>query len=388
MGTAISDTESENELFEAALREVEEPQNLHQRRSPPQFASVLGSLNAVESSEKLSEEQLNDKRLKDDVAYLTRSISPNIPFIGLISGGCTTAKHVVAYKWKKEETPPEVTTETKHILLHTECHNSENHSNGATHVAKSLGYKQPRNAIRDHVWNENKAILDRPTTRTDSLRQWNFKPNTIFLREPGVYQLIFKSNLPSAKAFQQWVFEEVLPSIRKTGSYELPEPKLLDGKQLKLHNETDLHYAIIRYIRKYHPDARVIAGLGEYQDTVQRRSDAFRKGYLGGQPDILIANPMNGYTGFAIELKTPKGTGEIRENQVGRLRRLTQLGYKTTFYNDYTNLVLKIHEYFRVDLTVKHKKETTNLKKQCNILKQKLSEATACYRPKLTGYKY
>ena len=90
------------------------------------FASVLGSLNAVESSEKLSEELLNDKLLKDDVAYLTRTISPNIPFIGLISGGCTTAKHVVSHKWKKEE----ITEEAKHILLHTECHNSENLSNG------------------------------------------------------------------------------------------------------------------------------------------------------------------------------------------------------------------------------------------------------------------
>ena len=97
------------------------------------FASVLGSLNAVESSEKLSEELLNDKLLKDDVAYLTRTISPNIPFIGLISGGCTTAKHVVAHKWKGEEPhPQEVSEETKHIILHTECHNSENHSNGTT----------------------------------------------------------------------------------------------------------------------------------------------------------------------------------------------------------------------------------------------------------------
>ena len=90
------------------------------------FASVLGSLNTVESSEKLSEELLNDKLLKDDVAYLTRMISPNIPFIGLISGGCTTAKHVVSHKWKKEE----ITEEAKHILLHTECPNSENRSSG------------------------------------------------------------------------------------------------------------------------------------------------------------------------------------------------------------------------------------------------------------------
>jgi hypothetical protein len=82
---------------------------------------------------------------------------------------------------------------------------------------------------------------------------------------------------------------------------------------LKLINETDLHYVVIRYIRIYHPDALIIAGLGEYQDTVQRRSDAYCKGYLGGQPDIIITNPMNGYTGFAIELKTPKGKGVIRE---------------------------------------------------------------------------
>jgi hypothetical protein len=60
------------------------------------FASVLGSLNAVESSEKLSEELLSDKLLKDDVAYHTRTICHSIPFIGLISDGCTTAKHVVA----------------------------------------------------------------------------------------------------------------------------------------------------------------------------------------------------------------------------------------------------------------------------------------------------
>jgi prophage antirepressor-like protein len=128
-------------------------------------------------------------------------------------------------------------------------------------VVGSLGYKQPRNAIRDHVWNENKVILDGLTTRTDSVSQWNFKPNTIFLTEPGVYQLIFKSNLPSAREFQRWVFNEVLLSIGKTGSYELPKPKPLYGNQLVLLNETDLHYAVIRYIRIYHPDALIIAGL-------------------------------------------------------------------------------------------------------------------------------
>ena len=210
------------------------------------------------------------------------------------------------------------------------------------------------------------------------------QPNTVLLYESGLYQLIFNSNLPIAEVFQDWVFRELLPSIRKTGSYELPEPKSLCGKQLKLLNETDLHYAVVRYIRKYHPNALIIAGLGEYQDTVQRRSDAYRKGYIGGQPDIIITNPMNGYTGFAIELKTPKGTGEIRSNQVVWLKVLNEQGRRTMISNDYTDIVLKIDEYFRVDQTVKDKKEITNLKRQCNIL----SEATACYRPKFTGHRY
>ena len=51
-----------------------------------------------------------------------------------------------------------------------------------------------------------------------------FQPHTVFLTEPGVYQLIFSSKLPSTKAFQNWVFSEVLPSIRKTGSYTLTDP--------------------------------------------------------------------------------------------------------------------------------------------------------------------
>ena len=50
----------------------------------------------------------------------------------------------------------------------------------------------------------------------------SFHPHTVFLEEPGVYQLIFSSKLPSAVKFQRWVFEDVLPSIRRTGTYTLP----------------------------------------------------------------------------------------------------------------------------------------------------------------------
>jgi hypothetical protein len=65
------------------------------------FASILRGIDAVESADKLSEELLEDKLLRADVTSLTRMISPHIPLIGLISEGCTTAKHVVSHKWSK-----------------------------------------------------------------------------------------------------------------------------------------------------------------------------------------------------------------------------------------------------------------------------------------------
>ena len=52
-----------------------------------------------------------------------------------------------------------------------------------------------------------------------------FYPQTIFLKEAGLYSLIFSLKLETAKLFRDWVFEEVLPSIRKTGGYQLTKLK-------------------------------------------------------------------------------------------------------------------------------------------------------------------
>jgi prophage antirepressor-like protein len=258
----------------------------------------------------------------------------------------------------------------------------------ARDVAESLGYINPQKAIRDHVWNKNRTTMKEIQKVNESFTLAKSHPNTVLLHEPGLYQLIFNSRLPIAEAFQDWILKDVIPSIRKTGSYELPSQKPLCGKQMKLLNETDLHYAVVRYIRRFHPDALIVAGLGEYQDTAQRRSDAYRKGYIGGQPDLIITNPMNSYNGFAIELKTPKGTGDIRSNQVVWLKLLRERGHRTMISNDYEDIVLRIDEYFRVDMTKKHKKETANLKKQCSILKKKLSESVVCYRPRINENRY
>lgn len=78
-------------------------------------------------------------------------------------------------------------------------------------VAEALGYSNPRKAIGDHVVEEDKGV-----TKWDTL---GGKQDFVIINESGLYALIFGSKLESAKKFKHWVTKEVLPSIRKTGSY-------------------------------------------------------------------------------------------------------------------------------------------------------------------------
>lgn len=80
----------------------------------------------------------------------------------------------------------------------------------ASQVAKALGYGNTTQALQDNVSAKYIRQID--------LGRRGSKPN--FVNEPGLYQLIMRSNLPSAERFQDWVFEEVLPSIRKNGVYQ------------------------------------------------------------------------------------------------------------------------------------------------------------------------
>ena len=82
-------------------------------------------------------------------------------------------------------------------------------------VATALGYSNTQKAIRDHVDCEDKL--------TERIVLSGQNRSIIFINESGLYSLILSSKLPQAKAFKRWVTSEVLPSIRKTGRYELPQ---------------------------------------------------------------------------------------------------------------------------------------------------------------------
>ena len=81
-------------------------------------------------------------------------------------------------------------------------------------VAEILGYSNTRKAISDHVYEDDRT--DGVTIR-DSIGR---EQNPVCINESGLYALIFGSKLESAKRFKHWVTSEVLPEIRKNGSYQ------------------------------------------------------------------------------------------------------------------------------------------------------------------------
>lgn len=89
-------------------------------------------------------------------------------------------------------------------------------------VAKALGYVRPKDAIATHC----KGAVKRRTLTDGGAQEMSFIP------EPDLYRLVFRSKLPTAEAFTDWVTSEVLPSIRKNGGYIAGQEKMTDMELL------------------------------------------------------------------------------------------------------------------------------------------------------------
>ena len=97
----------------------------------------------------------------------------------------------------------------------------------ATDVAKALGYSNPHDAISKHC----KGVAKREALTNGGVQELNFIP------EGDVYRLITHSNLPDAEKFERWLFDDMLPTLRKTGSYSIvqadpnlpPELAMVEG---------------------------------------------------------------------------------------------------------------------------------------------------------------
>ena len=228
-------------------------------------------------------------------------------------------------------------------------------------VATILKYTNQRKAIRDHVDPEDKRKLSELMTKskrnesfplqTDPLK--GNEGNSNYINESGLYSLILRSKLESAKEFKRWVTSQVLPSIRKTGRYDYcMNHKYNNTLTFKIENETDLHVKVVSLLKKRYPRSLFTVTLGENQDTVHKRIDSFKKGYIRGSPDLIINNLHKHYTGFCIEFKSPKGNGVLSPDQSMILRQYQNNGFKTLVSNDYDQIIEQIIEYFR-DVRIK-----------------------------------
>lgn len=102
-------------------------------------------------------------------------------------------------------------------------------------VARSLGYCQPHKAIRRHCRYGTKHTVPHPQSSGKTIEM-------LFIPEGDVYRLSASSELPGAEKFESWIFDEVLPTIRRTGTYSIvaepsPVPRTTPGELAHLMKE-------------------------------------------------------------------------------------------------------------------------------------------------------
>lgn len=175
----------------------------------------------------------------------------------------------------------------------------------ANDVAAVLGYKDPADAVYRKVDTEYKGVCKIQTP--------GGKQSVTVLEEPGIYQLIFSSKLASAKVFQKWVFEEVLPSIRKTGKYQRKSgqsaqqsPQWLEARQQGKDKRRCLTDSIKAYIER-HPEL----SQNQQKFLYANSSEALNLGLFGQRSKQLKALLGLGKSGLVRDKLTSSENGTL-----------------------------------------------------------------------------
>jgi prophage antirepressor-like protein len=147
-------------------------------------------------------------------------------------------------------------------------------------VAVVLGYTDTKQAIRNHVDDEDK--LTRQIVVSDQNR------NVIIINESGLYSLILSSKLPKAKEFKHWVTSEVLPSIRKHGAYmtddvlrrAITEPDFLIQLATELKEEQEKRRALESTVAVQSQQITELQPKASYYDVVLNSKDLLSIGKI------------------------------------------------------------------------------------------------------------
>jgi prophage antirepressor-like protein len=223
-------------------------------------------------------------------------------------------------------------------------------------IAEILEYSDTKKAIKEHVEEDDKQCFDdfnKTVKGGENYPLAKLHPQTILINECGLNSLIYSSNKPIAKTFRKWVFAEVIPSIRKTGQYKIPEKKqfIKQNKTLHINDENDLHHAVVQHIRNYYDnDIQMKAGLGEMQmkkNIYDNKLASYKKGYQRGEPDLIIDEMNKDYNGLVIEFKTPQGKGVVDSEQIIKLTNAKRRNKKVIVSNDLLFVIKEIADYMQ-----------------------------------------
>ncbi|MCL2409609.1 MAG: phage antirepressor KilAC domain-containing protein [Oscillospiraceae bacterium] len=136
----------------------------------------------------------------------------------------------------------------------------------ATECAKVLGYKDPAKAVRMHC----KGVDKMATPSAGGIQMTNYIP------EGDLYRLIIRSKLPAVERFERWVFDELIPTIRKYGAYVtadtldemLRNPKFAESLMRKLKEEREKNAELMELNEELTEFAEELAPKALYCDTI------------------------------------------------------------------------------------------------------------------------
>jgi len=138
----------------------------------------------------------------------------------------------------------------------------------------------------------------------------------IYISEPNLYRLIFKSRKENAKAFQNWIFDDVIPSIRKTGKYNIPERLTAESKQN----------------RKYMTDAWKECGINKKHHFIQLTLQEYKAIGLSGKKkkdmtkgEILLLSALESMEALNLFNEAKNGYYECKDSLYNTGGRILEL---------------------------------------------------------------
>lgn len=215
-------------------------------------------------------------------------------------------------------------------------------------IAKALGYAKPEGAVATHCRHPLKQGIPHPQSPDKIIE-------ALVIPEGDMYRLISKSKLKSAEQFEEWVFDEVLPTIRKTGSYGQPQlPQTTDGKiALLAQGHTELRAevdGIKAEIKALKDDMPVFtADAKDIQNALRKKAVEV----LGGKESNAYSNKsVHGYAFADIQIELRRQFG---------VKRYDQIKHKDV------PIALKIIEEYKPPIHIRDKIQNANAQQRLDV---------------------